>query len=88
MANVQLLKQVFFCEGNFTFQFILFIIGWSFEMDEQVFEQYGQPNHIYFMYHGFILPVNSFDCVHIEMMITEEESSKIDWKLHRVLLQV
>ena len=51
-------------------------IGWNFKADEQVFEQYGQPNHIYFMYHGFVLPDNSFDCVNIEMSITKGEAEK------------
>jgi hypothetical protein len=28
---------------------------WGFAEGEQVFENYGQPNHIYYMYHGFSL---------------------------------
>ena len=53
-----------------------------------MFEQYGQPNHIYFMYHGFVLPSNSFDCVNVDMVISLEEANKIDWKKNRNLLQV
>ena len=34
----------------------------DFQENEQVFENYGQPNHIYFMYHGFVLESNSHDC--------------------------
>lgn len=33
---------------------------------EQVFEDYGQPNHIYFLYHGFILDNNLHDCALID----------------------
>ena len=29
---------------------------------EQVFENYGQPNHLLFSYHGFLLKENSNDC--------------------------
>jgi len=34
----------------------------SFRAGEQIFENYGQPNHIYFTYHGFSLESNSYDC--------------------------
>ena len=30
---------------------------------DQIFENYGQPNYIYFLYHGFILTDNAHDCV-------------------------
>ena len=37
----------------------------SFKKDEEVFENYGHPNHVYFMYHGFSLGKNnSHDCAH------------------------
>lgn len=29
---------------------------------EQVFENYAQPNYIYFMHHGFVLEHNTHDC--------------------------
>ena len=35
---------------------------WNFGEGEQVFENYGQPNHVYFMYHGFVLEENAYDC--------------------------
>ncbi|GMH80612.1 hypothetical protein TL16_g08620 [Triparma laevis f. inornata] len=35
---------------------------WSFKEGEQVFENYGQPNHIYFLFHGFVLQSNAHDC--------------------------
>jgi histone-lysine N-methyltransferase SETD3 len=35
---------------------------WDFGAGEQVYENYGQPNHVYFMYHGFVLPENNYDC--------------------------
>jgi hypothetical protein len=34
-----------------------------FERGAEVFEDYAQPNHIYFLYHGFMLPDNRHDCV-------------------------
>lgn len=34
----------------------------SFRKGEQVYENYAQPNYIYFLYHGFILVENSYDC--------------------------
>ena len=49
-----------------------------------MFENYGQPNHIYFQYHGFSITDvdngNSHDCVHFEFNITQEEGSRVDWK--------
>lgn len=44
---------------------------------EQLFENYGQPNHIYFAYHGFTLPTNSHDCVLIEINISKEEAAAV-----------
>lgn len=35
----------------------------SFRAGEEVFEDYGQPNHVYFRYHGFTLDDNPHDCV-------------------------
>merc|ERR1740139_493104 len=34
----------------------------SFSKGHQLFENYGQPNYIYFMFHGFVLENNSHDC--------------------------
>ncbi|KAF0713411.1 Aste57867_4348 [Aphanomyces stellatus] len=39
--------------------------AWVFPPDAQVFENYGQPNWIYLLYHGFVLPRNSHDCAHV-----------------------
>lgn len=38
---------------------------WAFKAGEQVFENYGQPNYTYFMYHGFSLEENTHDCVRV-----------------------
>lgn len=35
----------------------------TFKKGDQIYENYGQPNYIYFMYHGFILDQNPHDCV-------------------------
>ncbi|RHZ39865.1 hypothetical protein DYB26_014943, partial [Aphanomyces astaci] len=39
--------------------------AWAFPANSQVVENYGQPNWIYFLYHGFVLSKNSHDCAHI-----------------------
>lgn len=31
----------------------------------QLVENYGQPNHIYFLYHGFVLEDNRQDCLQV-----------------------
>lgn len=55
--------------------------SWSFTASEQVFENYGQPNSIYFTYHGFTLPLgkNSHDCIQHEFELTDTEAKAIDW---------
>ena len=35
----------------------------AFVAGEEVVEDYGQPNHIYFLHHGFLLDENPHDCV-------------------------
>lgn len=47
----------------------------AFKKGEQIFENYGQPNHIYFMYHGFTLGENNtHDCAHWgELRITPND---------------
>ncbi|CAM9487402.1 unnamed protein product [Chrysoparadoxa australica] len=37
--------------------------AWAFKKGEQVFEDYGQPNHVMFLYHGFTLPGYHRDCL-------------------------
>eukprot|EP01064_Diplonema_japonicum_P029434 TRINITY_DN4771_c1_g1_i1.p1 TRINITY_DN4771_c1_g1~~TRINITY_DN4771_c1_g1_i1.p1 ORF type:complete len:408 (+),score=76.16 TRINITY_DN4771_c1_g1_i1:73-1296(+) len=41
--------------------------AWSFSSGEQVFENYGQRNYIYFLHHGFALEENSQDCVDVSL---------------------
>jgi histone-lysine N-methyltransferase SETD3 len=47
--------------------------GTSYSAGEQLFENYGQPNHIYYLYHGFILAENSHDCVSFEISFSQKE---------------
>ena len=49
--------------------------SWTFGEGAQVFENYGQANYIYFMYHGFGLPVgkNSHDCVNWRISFSPQE---------------
>lgn len=49
---------------------------WQFEKGQEVFENYGQPNHIYFLYHGFILEKNSRDCAHLRFSIESRSDLK------------
>jgi hypothetical protein len=50
--------------------------GGLFPAGTQVFENYGQPNHIYFMYHGFTLDNNTHDCVNIEFTMSKLEAQR------------
>jgi hypothetical protein len=50
---------------------------WAFGNGEQVFENYGQPNHIYFLHHGFALEGNTHDCLYFEMQMTEEQLDQL-----------
>lgn len=47
--------------------------GDDYHQGDQVFENYGQPNHIYFLYHGFVLESNTHDCVNVRFPVTMEE---------------
>ena len=46
---------------------------WEFKKGEQLFEPYGQANHIYVMYHGFLLDQNSHDCVQIQLQVNPDD---------------
>eukprot|EP01016_Furgasonia_blochmanni_P010693 TRINITY_DN1457_c0_g1_i9.p1 TRINITY_DN1457_c0_g1~~TRINITY_DN1457_c0_g1_i9.p1 ORF type:complete len:394 (+),score=67.47 TRINITY_DN1457_c0_g1_i9:290-1471(+) len=47
--------------------------------DEQVFENYAQPNHEYFLYHGFFLDENHHDCLLARIRaINEEDPEKTE----------
>jgi hypothetical protein len=48
--------------------------AWNFKRGEQLFEPYGQPNHIYFAYHGFMLDHNAHDCVKMDLALDENDS--------------
>lgn len=41
--------------------------AWKFESGDQLLEDYGQPNHVLFLYHGFALEPNDHDCVRIDL---------------------
>lgn len=50
--------------------------GGDFAAGAQLFENYGQPNHIYFLYHGFVLqPENRHDCAHLELALLSSSLS-------------
>jgi hypothetical protein len=50
---------------------------WAFKSGEQLFENYGQPNHIYFSYHGFVLDNNTHDCVVLPLGINPVDSPDV-----------
>lgn len=59
-------------------RFALTNASWDFVDGDELFENYGQPNHIYFQYHGFSLPTNSYDCVSFELDLSVLELKRID----------
>jgi hypothetical protein len=61
--------------------------AWNLKKGEQLFENYGQPNHIYYTYHGFVLPNSEYDCVHFEISISEEEQNAINFAKATKLIQ-
>merc|ERR1712216_465998 len=36
---------------------------YAFKAGDQLFENYGQPNHLYFLHHGFSMENNPHDCL-------------------------
>jgi hypothetical protein len=48
-------------------------IDGKYHIGDQLFENYGQPNHIYFLYHGFSLLSNSHDCVQHDFTLSPQE---------------
>lgn len=51
-------------------RFAITSAAWQFDQGEQVLENYGQPNHILYLYHGFALTANDHDCVRLDFEIT------------------
>lgn len=41
--------------------------------ETQLFENYGQANHVYYLYHGFVLSQNSHDCLSFEITFGPKE---------------
>lgn len=56
-----------------TEQYAITKSGTSYEAGDQLFENYGQPNHIYYLYHGFTLEENTHDCVSFEIAFNNKE---------------
>ena len=52
-----------------------------------MYENYGQPNHIYFQYHGFILEENTHDCSSFTATIDPPTDQKDITKLQEKLRQ-
>ena len=60
-----------------------------YKKGEQLFENYGQPNYIYFMHHGFVLQENRYDCAPFnDLYITKSDlnSRTLDDIRSRLLL--
>jgi hypothetical protein len=52
--------------------------AWDFKKGEQLFEPYGQPNHIYFAYHGFLLDHNAHDCVSLNLAVSKNHPKRVE----------
>jgi len=55
----------------------------KFERGDQVLENYAQPNHIYFVYHGFVLEENTHDCILIESIGDHTNNGNVDSEVRR-----
>jgi len=64
---------------------MLLNLGWHFDTGDQVFENYGQPNHIYYLYHGFTLANNTHDCLLSDFSVTEEDLLNVDDNILKML---
>ena len=53
--------------------------SYALEPGDELFENYGQPNHIYFMYHGFTLEHNAYDCLQINIEMSDDEIKSVEW---------
>lgn len=60
----------------------------NYAKGEQLFENYGQPNHIYFVYHGFVLDSNTHDCAHIDLTISEAELRRLNLEKAKPIIEV
>jgi len=54
-----------------------------FERGDQIFENYSQPNHIYFLYHGFVLEDNSQDRLMFESFEDHPNNDSEDLKARK-----
>ena len=54
-------------------------VAYLFRKGEALYENYGQPNYIYFLYHGFSLKVNSHDCVYFTIEMSSKEINDVNW---------
>jgi hypothetical protein len=54
-------------------------LAYLFRKGEALYENYGQPNHIYFLYHGFSIKVNSYDCVYFTIEMSSKEINEVNW---------
>lgn len=65
--------------------------SWDFAAGEQVVENYAQPNHIYLLFHGFVLEHgrNKHDCAHFSLVTQDRESmDNLPQPRRRVLMEL
>jgi len=48
-----------------------------YKAGDQVFEDYGQPNHVYFLFHGFSLAGNEHDCIRVSLNLKQAQREKL-----------
>ena len=44
----------------------------------QLFENYGQPNHTYLQYHGFVLDSNTHDCTMFSIEVNQADVRRLN----------
>lgn len=65
--------------------------SWKFAQGEQVVENYAQPNHIYLLFHGFVLDNgrNKHDCAHLSLVTQNREAvDNLPQPRRRVLMEM
>lgn len=64
--------------------------SWTFAPGDQVVENYGQPNYIYLLYHGFVLEAgeNSHDCAHFHVDLSDLASPQLASERETIITQL
>ena len=78
MINCGVLQDHYRVHSTFrSGKFAMTLAPQKFDKGAEIFENYGQPNPTYFMYHGFTLERNAFDCAYIDLGQTLKGVSRL-----------